>query len=155
MGMGMGVAMRTAGGLMRVCWGGGTYRVSHFDEVINIDDSALQVGAGQVGLLRLLLRLLGSGNGHGLGDGRGQLLLLDLLGARHCCCGGFGGLAVLQLIWLRAGLQRVGLQSGGLVVNWERACAGAGAVEWWARCKVQGAGCSWCGGGGGVFGLML
>lgn len=59
-----------------------------------------------------------------------------------------------RLIWLRAGLQRVGLQSGGFGgelgegVCW---CWRGGVVG-----QVQGAGCSWCGGGrGGVFGLML
>lgn len=125
-------------------WGAGTHGVPDFDEVINIDDSALQVAADQVGLLGLLLRLLGSGNGHGLRDGRGQLLLLDLLGARHFCRGGFGGLAV----WA------VDLAAG---------CSGW-AAEWWFggewRALVlarwsggPGAGCSWC--GGGVFGLML
>lgn len=78
MGIGTGMVQQAEEG-----WGAGTYRVPHFNEVLNIDDSALQVAASQVGLLGLLLRLLGSSNGHGLRDSRGQLLLLDLLGARH------------------------------------------------------------------------
>ena len=153
--MGMGVVVCTAGGLMRVVGGVCTYRVPHFDEVINIDDSALQVAAGQVGLLGLLLRLLGSSNGHGLGDGRGQLLLLDLLGARHCCCGGgFGGLAALQ-VDLAAGWAA----AGWVAERWFGGELGEGLCWCWRGGvvgQVQGAGCSWCGGGrGGVFGLML
>lgn len=122
--VGMGIARRADEG-----WGAGTYRVPNFDEVINIDHSALQIVADQVGLLGLLLRLLGSSNGHGLRDGRGQLLLLDFLGASHCC-GGFGGLAGWQLSWLRAAAG--GLQSGGLVVNGK--CWRGGVVG-----QVQGA----------------
>jgi hypothetical protein len=122
--------------------GVGTYRVPHFDEVINIDDSTLQVVTHHAGLLWLLLRLLGSSNGNGLVNSRGQLLLLDLLGARHFAGGcwwlwWFG--VFLQLSWLRAAVS--GLQSGGLEVN-------GGPAQW----SGLGAGCSWC---GGVFGLML
>lgn len=128
-GVGVGIGRRRK----RVGGRGSTYRVPHFDEVINIDHSALQVVADQVGLLRLLLRLLGGSDGHGLGDGRGQLLLLDLLGARHCCCGGFGGLAVD----VAAGC------SGWAAKRWF-------GGEWRVLARWSGgpgAGCNWCGGG--------
>lgn len=77
----------------RVQWLAGTYAVSDADEVLNIDDFVLVVD-GRGGRWWNDAR---RGNVLGVG-GRGQLLLLvGLLGTRHCCS---GGLAVLKRWWV-------------------------------------------------------